>query len=173
MARPEKEAIVAEVLEKINKSASIVLADYRGLNVEEVTELRKRLREAGVEYKVIKNTLTSRAAKEAKIEGLDEYLAGPTAWAFSYGDPTVPAKVLATFAKDHKHLDLKGGIFEGRVIGKDTVKVLADLPSREVILGQLAGVLQAPLRGLAFVLAGPLRKLAYATEAVRESKAGA
>ncbi len=170
--RMEKEASVQEIQQKIEKSKAVVLADYRGLNVQEVTELRKRLREAGVEYRVIKNTMTSRAAKAAKVEGLDQYLSGPTAIAFGYNDVVTPAKILANFAKDHKKLELKGGILEGRVISLEMVKSLAQLPPREVLLGQVAGVLQAPLRGLATVLSGPLRNLAYATEAVRKQKAG-
>ncbi len=170
--RPEKEATVSQVREKFEKSVSVILADYRGLNVQEVTELRKKLRDAGIEYKVIKNTLTSRAAKDAKIEGLDQFLSGPTALAFSYEDPVVPAKILSTFAKDHKKLELKGGILEGKVLEKDSVKALADLPSREALLGQIAGLFQSPMRGLVTVLSGPLRNLAYATEAVRKQKAG-
>lgn len=170
--RSEKEATVSQVAEKFNKSQSVVLADYRGLNVLEVTELRKKLREAGVEYKVIKNTLTSRAAKAANIEGLDEYLSGPTALAFGYNDPVTPAKILATFAKDHKKLELKAGVLEGKIISTKAVTALAELPSREALLGQIAGLLQSPMRGLVTVLSGPLRNLAYATEAVRKQKAG-
>lgn len=170
--RSEKEATVSQVAEKFNKSQSVILADYRGLNVLEVTELRKKLREAGVEYKVIKNTLTSRAAKEVNIEGLDEYLSGPTALAFGYNDPVTPAKILATFAKDHKKLELKAGVLEGKVINTKAVTALAELPSREALLGQIAGLLQSPMRGLVTVLSGPLRNLAYATEAVRKQKAG-
>jgi large subunit ribosomal protein L10 len=170
--RTEKEAMISQVLEKLTKSQSVILADYRGLNVQEITELRKRLREAGVEYRVIKNTLTSRAAKAGNIEGLDQYLSGPTALAFGYNDPVTPAKILANFAKDHKKLELKGGILEGKTISLNAVKSLAELPSREALLGQIAGVLQAPIRGLVTVLSGPLRNLAYATEAVRKQKAG-
>lgn len=170
--RSEKEATVSQVVEKFNKSQAVILADYRGLNVQEVTELRKKLREAGVEYRVIKNTLTSRAAKEVNIEGLDEYLSGPTALAFGYHDPVAPAKILANFAKDHKKLELKAGILEGKIIGTKAVKALAELPSREALLGQIAGLLQSPMRGLVTVLSGPLRNLAYATEAVRKQKAG-
>ena len=172
MARPEKEAAVVEIQEKLQKSKAVVIADYRGLNVGEVTELRKKLREAGVEYKVAKNTLTSRAAKAAQIEGLDEYLTGPNAMAFGYNDVVLPAKILSTFAKDHKKLSIKGGILEGKVIDFNAVKALADLPSREVLLGQVAGVMQAPLRGLATVLSGPMRNMVYALEAVRKQKAG-
>lgn len=168
----EKEVTVKEVQEKLEKSKAVVLADYRGLNVLEVTELRKRLREAGVEYRVIKNTMTSRAAKAAHVEGLDQYLSGPTALAFGYDDVVTPAKILANFAKDHKKLELKAGILEGQVISFEKVKALAQLPSREVLLGQVAGMLQAPMRGLVTVLSGPLRKMAYAVEAVRKQKAG-
>ncbi len=172
MARPEKEAAVSEIQEKLQKSKAVVLADYRGLNVQEVTELRKKLREAGVEYKVAKNTLTSRAAKAVNIEGLDEYLSGPTALAFGYGDAVTPAKILSTFAKDHKKLEIKGGVLEGKVIDFRMVKTLADLPSREALLGQVAGLMQAPMRGLVTVLSGPARNLVYALEAIRKQKAG-
>ncbi|NLY75878.1 MAG: 50S ribosomal protein L10 [Firmicutes bacterium] len=172
MARPEKEAVVSEIQQKIAMSKSVILADYRGLNVAEATELRKKLREAGVEYKVVKNTLTSRAAKAANIEGLDQFLSGPTALAFGINDVVIPAKILADFAKDHKNLELKGGILEGKVIGLQAVKELATLPTRDALLGQLVGMFQAPLRGLVTVLSGPLRNLTYAVEAVRKQKAG-
>lgn len=172
MARPEKEATVSEVQQKFAVSKSVVLADYRGLNVGEVTELRKKLREAGVDYKVVKNTLTSRAAKAANIDGLDQFLSGPTALAFGLNDVVVPAKILADFAKEHKKLEIKGGVLEGKVIDLDAVKALASLPSREALLGQVAGMLQAPMRGLVTVLSGPLRNLTYAVEAVRKQKAG-
>ena len=171
MARPEKEAAVSEIQERISSSQSVILADYRGLNVAEVTELRKKLRESGVEYKVVKNTLTSRAAKAANIEGLDQFLSGPTALAFGVNDAVVPAKILADFAKDHKDLELKGGILEGKVIDLAMVNELASLPSREGLLGQVVGLLQAPIRGLVTVLSGPLRNTAYALEALRKQKA--
>lgn len=173
MARPEKEAKVSEVQQKFTMAKSVILADYRGLNVMEVTELRKKLREAGVEYRVVKNTLTSRAAKAANIDGLDQFLSGPTALAFGIEDVVVPAKILAEFAKDHKKLELKGGVLEGKVIDLAAVNELANLPSREALLGQLAGMLQAPIRGLVTVLSGPLRNLTYAVEAVRKQKAEA
>jgi large subunit ribosomal protein L10 len=172
MARPEKVAKVSEIQEKLSRSQGVILADYRGLNVEEVNELRKKLREAGVEYRVEKNTLVLLAARDAQIEGMDDYLKGPTALAFGYNDPVAPAKVLSTFAKDHKNLELKAGILEGKVIDANQVKALADLPSREALLSQLAGVIQAPMRGLVTVLSGPLRNLAYVVEAVRKKQAG-
>jgi len=172
MIRPEKEAVIRDVQTKFEQSKTVVLADYRGLNVQEVTELRKLMREAGIEYKVIKNTMTSRAAKAASIEGLDRYLEGPTALAFSYNDYVAPAKILANFAKDHKKLELKAGVLDGRVINFEAVRNLAELPSREALLTQLAGLFQSPLRGLVTVLSGPLRNFAYAVEAVRKKQAG-
>jgi large subunit ribosomal protein L10 len=172
MAMQEKEALVSDLKQKFEASKTVVLADYRGLNVAEVTELRKKMREAGIDYKVIKNTMTSRAAKAADIEGLDQYLAGPIALAFSSNDYAAPAKILAEFAKTHKNLELKAGVLDGKVIDLESVKNLAELPSREVLLGKVAGLLQAPVRGLVTVLAGPLRGLACAVEAVRRQKAG-
>ncbi|MGE5551426.1 MAG: 50S ribosomal protein L10 [Bacteroidota bacterium] len=172
MARPEKEATVAEVKERLQRAKVVVLADYRGLNVGEVTELRRRLREAGVEYKVIKNTLATRAAQEAAIDGLDAFLVGPTAMAFGYDDPAAPAKILAAFAREHKNLALKAGVLEGRAIDQAQVKALADLPSREQLLGMVAGMFQAPFRGLVTVLSGPMRNLAYGLEALRKQRAG-
>lgn len=166
----EKQAVVAEVAEKLKNSQGIVLADYRGLNVSQVTKLRKKLREAGVEYKVIKNTLTSLAAKEAGLEDLEQFLSGPTAIAFGLEDPVVAAKVLTEFAKDHKALELKGGVVDGKVIGLDEVKALADLPSREVLLSMVLRGFQAPLYGMANVLQGNIRNLAYVLEGVRKKQ---
>lgn len=172
MARPEKEAVVAEIQEKLSRAQTVVVADYRGLNVEEVTELRKELREAGVDFKVAKNTLTRLAVKNAQLEGVDPYLEGPTALAFGYDDPVTPAKILSTFAKSHKNLELKAGILEGKVIDVSTLKELADLPSREALLGQVAGLFQAPIRNLVTVLSAPIREMVYVLEAVRKKQAG-
>jgi large subunit ribosomal protein L10 len=171
MARPEKEAIVSEVYEKLAKSQSVVLVDFRGLTVQEATALRKKLREAGVELRVLKNTLVRLAAAKANLGDLNVYLQGPTAIAFGYDDPVSPAKILAEFAKDHKKLELKGGVLEGNVIDQAMITALADLPSREVLLGQLAGLIQAPLRNLANVLSAPIRNTVYVLEAVRQKKA--
>ena len=121
MARPEKVAVVNEVYEKLTKAQSVVLVDFRGLTVQEATELRKKLREAGVELKVTKNTLTRLAAEKADLKDLHAYLEGPTALAFGYEDPVSPAKILSDFAKDHKKLELKGGVLEGRVIDQAMV----------------------------------------------------
>jgi len=170
MARPEKVAVVDEVYEKLTKAQSVVLIDFRGLTVQEATELRKKLRAAGVELRVARNTLTRLAAEKANLKELHVYLEGPTALAFGYEDPVSPAKILSEFAKDHKKLELKGGVLEGKVIDQAMVKALAELPSKEVLLGQLAGLLQAPIRNLAYVLSAPIRNMVYVLDAVRQKK---
>jgi large subunit ribosomal protein L10 len=148
----EKQQTVAEVADKLKNSASTVLADYRGLNVAQVTELRKRLREAGVEFQVIKNTLTRRASEVAELTDINEHLVGPTAIAFSKEDPVAAAKILSDFAKKNDALKLKGGVVEGQVVGFDQIKALADLPSREGLLSMLLSVLQAPMRNFALAV---------------------
>jgi large subunit ribosomal protein L10 len=171
MAKIElKQPVVQEIKGKLEASKGAVLTDYRGLNVAEVTELRTKLREVGVEYKVVKNTLARIAANEIGIEGLDGYLEGPTAIAYGIEDAVAPAKVLAEFAKAHKNLEIKAGILEGKVIDLNGVKALADLPSREVLLAKLLGSMQSPLYGMANVLQGNLRNLVYVLDAVRKTK---
>lgn len=170
MARPEKEAVVAEVQGKFARAAGVVFADYRGLNVAEVTELRKKLRESGVEYRVVKNTLSSLAARQAEISGLDAILSGPTALAFGYQDPVAPAKVLAEFAKTHKNLEIKGGLLNGAVIGSNAVEALAELPSREQLLSRALGSMTSPMVTFARLLNAPVQNLAYAVEALRKSR---
>lgn len=168
----EKSQVVSEIKERFQQASGIVLADYRGLTVAQVTQLRSQLRKAGVEYRVMKNTLVCRAANEVGVEGLDSYLKGPTALAFSQ-DPVAPAKILAEFVKVNKlkTFKIKGGVLEGKVIGPEEVRALADLPSREVLLAMVLRGMQAPLAGMANVLQGPIRKMAYALEEVRKLKA--
>jgi large subunit ribosomal protein L10 len=148
----QKQQVVAEVKEKLNTSVSTVVTDYRGLSVAEVTELRKQLREAGVEYQVLKNTLVRRATGEVGLSEMDQFLTGPTAIAFSKEDVVAPAKVLHNFAKEHKNLEIKGAIVEGAVVGPDKVKEIASLPSREGLLSMLLSVLQAPVRNFAYAV---------------------
>lgn len=150
--REEKQQIVAVIAQKLRDSKTTVLTDYRGLDVAEVTELRKSLREAGVEYKVLKNTLVRRATSEVELTDLDEFLTGPTAIAFSNDDVVAPAKILADFAKKHEALEIKVGVLEGKVVNVDEVKALADLPSREGLLSMLLNVLQAPMRNMALAV---------------------
>jgi len=150
--KEEKQAKVQEIKEKIEKAQAVIFADYRGLTVEEDTELRRKFREAGVEYKVLKNTLTSIAAKEAGIDGLDQFLTGPTSFAFGYNDPTAPARILNDFAKDHKKLELKGGLVQGQIFDLNKVKELATIPPREVLIAKLLGSIKAPLSNFAYLI---------------------
>lgn len=147
-----KQQFVDELAGRLSRSKSTVVTDYRGLTVAEVTELRRLLREAGVEYEVIKNTMTRRAAAQAQLEGVDELLKGPNAIAFGYEDVVVPAKVLFNFAKNHKALELKGGVVEGHVVSAKDIENLATLPSREGLLSMLLSVLQAPMRNFAYAV---------------------
>ena len=144
-----KKQIVQDIADKFKASKSTIVVDYRGLNVAEVTELRKQLREAGIEFKVYKNTLTRLAAESAEIAELNSVLTGPNAIAFSNEDVVAPAKILNDFAKKHEALEIKAGVIEGNVATVEEVKALAELPSREGLLSMLLSVLQAPIRNLA------------------------
>lgn len=155
-----KKQQVDVIAEQLKNSVSTVIVDYRGLTVAEVTELRSQLREAGVEYKVYKNTMVRRAAEQAGIEGLDEFLTGPTAAvATSTEDVVAPAKVIAGFAKEHEALEIKTGVMEGSVISAEEVKTVGSLPSHDGLVSMLLSVLQAPVRNFA-----------YAVKAVGEQK---
>lgn len=168
-----KKIVVNALSEKVKAAKSIVLADYRGLTVEQDTELRNALRKAGVEYKVVKNTLTRFAAKENGLDGLDPFLNGPTAMATSETDPVAPAKVLAEYAKKYDKLELKAGVVEGKVIDVNGIKALAELPPREVLIAKVLGTFNAPISGFVNVLNGNLRGLAVVLNAIAEKKAQA
>lgn len=147
----QKAKIVDEIADKLKASKTVVIVDYRGLTVAEVTELRKQLRDAGVEFKVYKNSLTRRAAEAVELNNLNESLTGPNAIAFSNEDVIAPAKILNDFAKKHEALEIKAGVIEGNIASAEEVKALAELPSREGLLSMLLSVLQAPMRNLALV----------------------
>lgn len=150
--REEKEQQVAEIAQKLKNSKTTIITDYRGLDVAEVTELRKTLREAGIEYKVLKNTLVRRATAETNLSAADEFLIGPTAIAFGYDDVVAPAKIIVDFAKKHTNLEIKAGVLEGRLVTEEEVKALASLPSRDGLLSMLLSVLQAPMRNMALAV---------------------
>ena len=154
-----KKQLVDQIADQLKNSVSTVIVNYRGLTVAEVTELRKQLREAGVEYKVYKNTMLRRAAEQAGIDGLDEFLVGPTAVATSTEDVVAPAKVIAGFAKEHDAIEIKTGIMDGSLISADEVKTVGSLPSHDGLVSMLLSVLQAPVRNFA-----------YAVKAVGESR---
>lgn len=166
----QKKEVVSEISEKIKAAKAMVFADYRGLTVEQDTELRNALRKAGVEYKVVKNTLTRFAAKENGLEGLDSYLNGPTAMAVSSTDPVAPAKVLAEYAKKFEKLELKIGVVEGKIIDTNGINALAELPPREVLIAKVLGGFNAPISGLVNVLNGNIRGLVVALNAIAEKQ---
>ncbi|MGT2925698.1 50S ribosomal protein L10 [Streptococcus cuniculipharyngis] len=155
----KKAELVEVVAEKMKAAASIVVVDARGLTVEQDTVLRRNLRESGVEYKVIKNSILRRAAEKAGLEGMEDVFVGPTAVAFSNEDVIAPAKILNDFSKSAEALEIKGGAIEGAVSSKEEIVALATLPNREGLLSMLLSVLQAPVRNVA-----------YAVKAVAESK---
>ena len=148
----QKKQVVNEMVEKFKAATAGVFVDYRGLTVEEDTELRRKFREAGVEYKVVKNTLTSRAAKEVGLEALDPILNGPTALAMSVDNPVAPAKIIAEFAKKHEALEVKAGFMDGAVMSVAEVNTLAATPTREELLAKMMGSMKSPISGLVRLL---------------------
>ncbi|TVR25033.1 MAG: 50S ribosomal protein L10 [Nitriliruptor sp.] len=166
MARPEKVAKVEEVRADLSGAAATLLTHYRGLSVTELAELRAKLREANAEMKVVKNTLTKRAAEAAGIEGLDDLLEGPTSLVLCAEDPVGPAKALKAFAKDHPDLTLRGGYLDGEVLDAEEALKLADLESREELLARLAGLMQGALSGTARLLLAATEKQARLLQAL-------
>lgn len=169
MPNAEKVRAVAELSAMFKDSTTVVFADYRGLNVKQLTELRRALGKDEVTFKVIKNNLAERAAQEAGISDVASLLVGPTAAAFG-ADVVAPARGIMQFAKLNKDFVVKGGVLEGRAIDASAVQRLAELPSREQLLAMVAGAMAAPLSGMASVLAAPIRKLGYALSAVAEQR---
>ena len=173
-----KQAVVAQIKEQLESAKGVVLTSYKGLTVAQDTELRRELREAGVSYHVVKNTMLRIAAKEAGIEGIEEHLEGTTAFAFSTEDAVAPAKVICGFIKKNKLEDaevltVKVGMVEGKVIGVDEVKALAALPSREELIAKLLGSMNAPISNTVNVLQGVIRNAVYVLDAIRSQKESA
>ena len=167
-----KKAVVADIREKFEKAHSVVLIDYRGLTVAEVTDLRNQCRAQGVEYVVLKNTMIRLAAQELGITGLDPHLNGPTAVAFGMKDAVAPAKVITDFIKKVKKTSVKCGVVDRTMIDAAGVQALSELPPKEVLIAKMMGSLNAPITGFVGVLSATLRSLVYAVEAVRKQKAG-
>ncbi|NLT26093.1 MAG: 50S ribosomal protein L10 [Microbacteriaceae bacterium] len=167
-----KEAAVAELTEMFQSSSAVVLTEYRGLTVGQLKELRRSLGE-NAKYAVAKNTLAKIAAKQAGIEGLDDKLTGPTAIAFVTGEVVDAAKALRNFAKDNPLLVITGGYFDGKPLGPEEVNKLADLESRETLLGKLAGAFKASLFGAAYMFTAPASKAVRTVDALREKQESA
>ena len=164
-----KEASVAELTDKFRNSTAVLLTEYRGLTVAQLKSLRKNI-SADASYAVVKNTLTKIAANAAGISSFDDELAGPSAIAFVHGDPVAVAKGLRDFAKANPLLVVKGGYFDGNPLTADEVKQLADLESREVLLGKLAGAFKASLFGAAYMFNAPLAQAVRTVDALREKQ---
>ncbi len=161
---------VAELTDKLEKAKAIYFTDYLGLDVGGITELRKECFQKEVEFRVAKNTLIKLAAKNNKIEGLDDFLLGPTALAISYDEPTVPAKVIKKFAKTHQKPEVKGILFEGEVLQQDQFDRIASLPSREEILSTFVGTIQSPLTGFVRVLNASMVKMVGVLTSLKDSE---
>jgi len=173
MPTTQKEQLVEEIKDRFNGSQAVLLADYRGLSVKELQELRNKLRETGAELTVYKNSLTEIAMRELALPSMADYLSGPTAFVFAGEDPVAPAKALTVFAKTHKALELKGGLVENQVVDADGVKAIATLPSREELIAKLLGTMINPIVGFARVLNGPVEAFARTVQAVADQKAAA
>lgn len=164
MARPEKERIVHELVEKLSRSNVVILTDYRGLKVSDLNELRKRLRTAGVEYQVAKNTLTRIAARQLGRTAIERDLEGPTALALGYQDPVDAAKALSEYMRTSRLLSVKAALLGDRRLSAEEVTRLAELPPREQLRAEVVGALQGPLAALVGVLNGLLTNVVYAID---------
>jgi large subunit ribosomal protein L10 len=171
--KSSKETLVAELAEKLKGVKAAFLADYRGLDVEQANDLRNKLREAGVDYRVVKNTLLRLAAKDTDAGCLDEFLSGPTAIAMVEEDPVAPAKALVDFAKKNEVFELKAGMLDGKLLDAAAIKALSDLPSREELLGKMLGSMSAPATNFVGVLAAVPRSFVQVLAAIKDQKEAA
>ena len=169
----QKKELVSDLHRKFNEKKVLILVDYKGLNVPKMTELRAKLREEGVEFLVVKNTLLSRAAEETDVALIRDGLTGPNAIAMSYDDPVAPAKVLSAFAKENEKLEIKMGVLSGKLLSFSDIKALADMPPREELLAQVLSAMNAVPTGLVRVLNNVPEKLLYALQAIRDQKENA
>lgn len=168
MKRTEKGAVVGDLRERVEAAVGVVLADFTGLDVPTLLELRRLCRNEDVSFHVVKNTLAKRAFSETELSGLEGFLTGPTAIAYSTSDAVAPAKVLWRFREEHGRPEFKAGYLEGRVLDSTEIAAVATLPSREELLAKVVGSLASPLRGLVCVLGGPLRGLVRVLTQVSE-----
>jgi large subunit ribosomal protein L10 len=169
--KSEKIEAVTELHEKLARAVSAVLADFRGLTVQEITDLRQQLREASLELAVVKNTLARLAVQETAFERLSPYLKGPTSITFSYRDSVAPAKVLSAYVRKQPKLVVRAGLFEGELVPAEKIAEIADLPPRDVILAQALAAMQGPLAGLVGTLQGVLSTFIGTLQAIHDKKA--
>ena len=170
MRLEEKQKITEDLHERFSKSAIVVVADYKGLDVSSMNDLRRKLREEDIEFQVAKNTHLTRAAKDTEVALIQDYFKGPSAVALSYKDPVAPAKILTQFAKDNQKLEIKGGVLKDKVLDVDAIKALAKLPSREVLLGQFLSMLNEVPSSFVRTIAEIPRSLLNVLTAIRDQK---
>jgi len=173
MRRPEKIEIVEELRKVFKDSGSVILIDFKNIDVPDITELRRKIRESESDYRVVKNTLALRAAEGTSIEEIKQYFEGPTAVAYSGENIVGLAKLLRDFIKEHSGMSFKVGVLDGQVVSDEQVLSLADLPPREELLSKLLFLMNAPLTQLALALKSPLQKLAYLLKQLEENKSQA
>lgn len=171
MNRTEKEQVVQKLAKRLAETDAVFLADYRGINVDQATRLRRELTQAGIEYRVVKNNLIKLAAKGTSAEPLQAFCAGPTAIALAGADPVAPAKILSKFAKDVQAFELKAGVLGGRLLSVADINALADLPSREELLAKVLASMNAPASNFVGTLAAIPRSLVQVLNAIGQSKA--
>jgi len=171
LKKEEKITIVEDLNEKLSRARVVIVTDYKGLNVEEINDLRRKLAEAHIDYKVVKNTLLTRAAKGTDIAIIEKSFKGPSAVALSYDDPVAPAKVLTTFAKDHDMLEIKIGVLDGKIMDLNAIKALSILPSRETLLAQLLSIIMGVPTAFVRALNDIPRRLLNVLKAIEEQKA--
>ena len=170
MPRPDKIQKVTEITEKISEAKSILLTDYKGLNVEKISDLRSQLREASVEYTIVKNTLTKISVENLGYKELLEFLDGPTAIAFGLDDPMAPEKIISELVKENDRPQIKAYFLDGQLYKGAQVDELAKLPSQEVLMGQLVGTISAPLSNFVYLLNNLLQKTVLVLNAIKEKK---
>jgi len=170
MKKLEKSQVVEDLVKELSSASMVVFTQFEGLTVEADTALRKQCRQASVSYRVIKNTLAARAFDHLQMKGLEQVLKGTTALAVGFDDPIVVAKVIHEFTKGHNELKIKGGWMRDRSLSTTEVIQLAQLPSRQALLGQVVGVMRSPISRLVFILAGILRQMVMVTKAIQEKK---
>lgn len=170
MKREDKEVLVNRLHDELGQSQAVFVTDYKGLNVEKLTQLRKNIRDSGGKYQVVKNTLLNRAAQDTPAAVLDESFSGPTAIAIAPGDPVAIAKALVNFAKDNEQLGIQAAVLGSRFLDGSGVQALARMPGRDVLLAQMLGSLNAPVSNFVGVFAAVLRQLVYVLKAVEDQK---
>jgi len=171
--KSQKKQLVDELHQKFTDSKIVILTDYKGLNVSKINELRRKLTESNIEYRVVKNTLLSRASEDTDVALAKDQFVGPTAIALSYDDPVAPAKVLADFAKENDKLEIKVGVMSGKLLDVNAIMSLSALPSREVLLSQVLRTMNGVPTALVRLLSNVPEKLLYALQAIKDQKEAA